>query len=24
MYPCTPEKPLPIARCTYTYLTSCL
>ncbi len=24
MYPCPPDKPLPIARRTYTYLTSCL
>jgi inosose dehydratase len=24
MYPCTPDKPLPIARRTYTYLASCL
>ena len=24
MYPCPPEKPLPIARRTYTYLSSCL
>ncbi len=24
MYPCPPDKPLPIARRTYTYLSSCL
>lgn len=24
MYPCSPERPLPIARRTYTYLSSCL
>jgi inosose dehydratase len=24
MYPCTPDRPLPIARRTYTYLASCL
>jgi inosose dehydratase len=24
MYPCPPDKPLPIARRTYTYLASCL
>jgi inosose dehydratase len=24
MYPCAPDKPLPIARRTYTYLASCL
>ena len=24
MYPCPPDKPFPIARRTYTYLTSCL
>jgi inosose dehydratase len=24
LYPCSPDRPLPIARRTYTYLTSCL
>ena len=24
MYPCTPDRPLPIARRTYTYLSSCM
>jgi inosose dehydratase len=24
MYPCAPDKPLPIARRTYTYLAGCL
>jgi inosose dehydratase len=24
MYPCPPDKPLPIARRTYTYLAGCL
>jgi inosose dehydratase len=24
MYPCSPDRPLPIARRTYTYLSSCL
>jgi inosose dehydratase len=24
MYPCEPDRPFPIARRTYTYLSSCL
>jgi inosose dehydratase len=24
MYPCAPDRPLPIARRTYTYLAGCL